>query len=876
MKPLKLVMRAFGPYAGEETLDFTVLGGKGLYLITGETGAGKTTVFDAVSYALFGRASGGARNNYKMLRSDFAEERARTIVELDFASGADRYNIRREIIPHFARKTEDVSYTESVSLTLPDGTVIDRSRDAEAKILDIVGLDREQFAQIVMIAQNDFLRFLQSGTDERVKILRRIFGTEALRNFQENLKTRAKDRDDERKTLLRDFEKRGVDPYGREARFAEWERQINDDGAAVKEADAKLAAYGLEREALAGKTAVAEELGKAFSGLAARRLALEAHSAVREEMAAVSRRRQRGETALRNVKPLADRAGEAEKTYNAASAELEKAKAGERKAALAFEQAGKTLSGLPPLENAQAEFDGLRREWEQADAKLKKLSALKGDYGAITEKQNKLADGQAEFEKLAARYNSAKDEYDGMYERFLRGQAGVLARTLKSGESCPVCGSPEHPAPAAPPGEGISESELDGLKAKSDRAKEKLDAGAADCAALRTGVDVLKERFLKDLSEFAPGAAWDAAGDMLSAVLSAAKAGADELAAKKNSGESALAALKKNREAAAKKHSESETALASASALAAERENREKETRALRGAADSAFKDALAANGYAGIAGYAAALVTEKELAALTKTLADYEENGKHLRRDIARLESETAGKEPPDLEKLNAEAGRVKEAADTLRSVRDEKKLRLDNTARVLKELKESAQKLAETEKEYAALKGLSDAANGRLNFETYAQTAYFERVLRAANTRFKAMSQNRYAFLRKEESGDGRKRMGLEIEVADSYTGKNRGANSLSGGESFMASLSLALGLSDVVQRSAGGIRIDAMFIDEGFGSLDAEVLELAVRTLSDMAGGDRVIGIISHVSELRERIDRQVRVEKTSAGSKLRLAV
>jgi exonuclease SbcC len=172
--------------------------------------------------------------------------------------------------------------------------------------------------------------------------------------------------------------------------------------------------------------------------------------------------------------------------------------------------------------------------------------------------------------------------------------------------------------------------------------------------------------------------------------------------------------------------------------------------------------------------------------------------------------------------------------------------------------------------------VKQLADAANGKLDFETYAQMAYFERVLRAANLRLRIMSQNRYTLLRKTDSDDGRRRSGLEMEVMDSYTGKARSANSMSGGESFMASLSLALGLSDVVQQSAGGVRLDAMFIDEGFGTLDADVLELAIRTLSEMAGTNRIIGIISHVTELRERIDKQVQVEKTSAGSKIYLAV
>lgn len=163
MKPLKLKMCAFGSYAREETLDFSELGANGLYLITGETGSGKTTIFDAISYALFGKASGNARSGYKMLRSDYAEGRIKTFVELDFSSGGNLYKIRREITPHFSRKTEEVSYTDSVSLTLPDRTVIDRSRDVDAKITEVVGLDRDQFAQIVMIAQNDFFVFSKAA-----------------------------------------------------------------------------------------------------------------------------------------------------------------------------------------------------------------------------------------------------------------------------------------------------------------------------------------------------------------------------------------------------------------------------------------------------------------------------------------------------------------------------------------------------------------------------------------------------------------------------------------------------------------------------------------------------------------------------------------
>ena len=580
------------------------------------------------------------------------------------------------------------------------------------------------------------------------------------------------------------------------------------------------------------------------------------------------------------------------------------------------------------------------------------LTGLKSDFDAITEKQGKLSDAQAEFETLTTNYKAAKTQYDELYEQFLRGQAGVLAATLKNGEPCPVCGSTEHPMPATAPDDDVSESKLKKLNTESDKAKEKLDAKTADCSALRAEIktlikrfegdasmclsatsfetagtllvdkigevrqsssematrrandekalsdlaiqtenaakrkeemapqctsfsveiDTKKNRFLKDFNEYVPDVAWSTVGDELFSLLAETKTAVAELTTKKNSDETQLAELKKNREAAAKAHSDSETALSSARTLAGEREKREQEQQTLRDTADLAYRDALTANEFPDEIEYVAALITEEELTAIMKRLSDYEENGKQINRDITRLESETAGKEQPDLDKLNAEATGIKEAEGLLRSVREEARLRLDNTSRIMKELRKSAEALVKIEKEYAALKGLSDTASGKLDFETYAQMAYFARVLRAANLRLKLMSQNRYTLLRKEESGDRRFKTGLELEVLDVYTGKARSANSLSGGESFMASLSLALGLSDVVQQSAGGIHLDAMFIDEGFGSLDAEVLELAISTLSEMAGTNRIVGIISHVAELRERIEKQIRVEKTPDGSRI----
>lgn len=1158
MKPLKLKIGAFGSYANEEVLDFSELGGNGLYLITGETGSGKTTIFDAISYALFGKASGNARNSYKMLRSDYAEGRTKTFAELDFSSGGNLYQIRREIIPHFARITEEVSYTDSVSFLLPDGTVLDRSREVDAKVLEVIGLDRDQFAQIVMIAQNDFLRFLQSGTDERVKILRRIFSTGALKLFQESLKTRAKAKEDERKAVIRDFEKHGIDHNNARQQFAQWEQEIITDSEEVKRTDESLKELDKAKEEFAAKIAVAESLCKIFEDLVTQQTALEEHNAKADEMAALLQRQKHGEIALRKVKPFADKYAEVETVYTKANADLGFAKADVETAVLALQQAEKVIAELPLFEEAQSSFDKLKQKWQESSDKLNKLSSLDGNYKIIIEKQSALDTAQAELEKievfieslpsldktkealdkltreweqegdklktltslqaeygiiiekerelstlqgefatlletikglpsldevrqqferllsdvekaneklgllmtlqsdwseiatkqklleteqaelvhLNSDYNSAKGKYDELYEQFILGQAGIIAGTLREGEPCPVCGSSDHPAPARAPSGDISDTKLKRLLFDSDEAKKKADRKSSECAALISAIAVLTERFntavaahipngshgnvgelvdlevsaakvhsqelsekksadeislnnlatqtevtakrqadlsprcaallsevttlkdkfvkefavflpdalwenvgtelsgllgntktaveemtvrksadekalaelrenweissdkqtdlkgtcvaltssvstlidrfLKDFAEYIPGVIWDNAGAELSALQSETANQVSELTAKKVIDEAALAKLKTEWDTARKNQTDCNTELVKTKARKDEREIYEQECHKQHEETQELFASAISVNGFENEAEYSSSLISEDDLTAIAKQLADYDESGRRIRHDIDRLTKDTADKEKPDLEKLKCDFDEIKTASDALLLERDETKLRLDNKLRILKELKKSADALAKIEREYAAIRSLSDTANGKLDFETYAQMAYFERVLRAANLRLKVMSQNRYVLLRKEEGGDGRKRMGLEIEVADSYTGKSRSANSLSGGESFMASLSLALGLSDVVQQSAGGIHLDAMFIDEGFGSLDAEVLELSIRTLSDMADGNRIIGIISHVADLRERIDKQVRVEKTHSGSKIRLVV
>lgn len=1158
MKPLKLTMCAFGSFAEEAVLDFEALGANGLYLITGETGSGKTTIFDAISYALYGKASGSARSSYRMLRSDYAKPRDRTVVELCFLCGGSVYRIRREIRAHIARKTGEVSYSDSVALTLPDGTVMDRSREVDMKMLEVLGLDREQFAQIVMIAQNDFLRFLQSGTDERVRILRSIFNTDALRRFQDGLKAEAKARREERDLVIRDFERHGVDHNSAKATFEAWEQENEVDRARLALCDKQLKELNQHREAASAGIAIARRLSEDLDELARQQEALDAHSAQAEAMEEARSRRHRGELALRRVKPFADKAMEAGRAHARERAELALAQSGEQAAAEALKRAELAIAELAPLEEAQADFEKLKQAWQAAADRRDRLTALRVDHQAILDgqarlknaeealagvqaliaglapvdeaqraleklawdcrmaeekrtrldslqaeaqdilkqerellkrqqereglertmrglkplgearhelehlqreaeravarhealkglqlrqqdiagKQKVLAGDQEQLLKLRDAYQAAQAGYEEHYERFLLSQAGILAESLRAGEACPVCGSIDHPMPAGAPRGDVSESRLRQLRADAEKAQKAADQQATACSLLHREIGLLEEqqlsalkglldasdagqaaalidgalaeadanrqklekqlldseaalltleklttetggrlevllplcsslraevntrqaallkalreflpdagwaeaagalpallkrsqdalyqlnlnradqekslqelrerwesaekrrdglqaervelastastligRFMRDFAAFAPQTAWEGAGDELAALLREAEELLSCLAARKAREGAALEKLSMDWERARKARADSAETLTAARSRLEERGKHEQQARDALEAAESAFQEALRSSGFEGQAAYLYFLLTEEALVALSGQLQHYEEDGRRIIRDIERLSRETQGKERPDLDALQSAFDALRSRAEALGHERDELRLKLESRSRILDELREAATSLAKIEAEYAAVLQLSNIANDRLDFETYAQMAYFERVLRAANQRLKLMSQNRYLLMRREEPGDRRRRTGLEIEVADSYTGKSRSANSLSGGESFMASLSLALGLSDVVQQSSGGVRLDAMFIDEGFGSLDAEVLELSVRTLSDMADGSRIIGIISHVAELRERIDRQVRVEKSPGGSSIRLVL
>ena len=571
MKPLKLTISAFGCYAGVETLDFGALGTHGLYLISGDTGSGKTTIFDAISFALFGQASGLTREHYPMLRSDFADEAAHTYVDLTFSTRRGIHRIVRTIRP---------TGGQQVDLTLPDGSVVSGEVNVKGRMQEVIGLTRDQFAQIVMIAQNDFLRFLRSGTTKRVEILRQIFNTAHLRAFQEQLKQLTKDVRDEREYILHDFEKYQVDVFDRHRKFEEWQRLIGEDSHQLERTDQELGILQRRRDELSAKLALAQEMQSRFDELSALRSLAERLEGRRPQMEDLKVRVLRGQEALHHVKPSADAFHKATAAWRQASSELAAAMEGERLAIDERQASEQALRSLPDPERAQGEYDESTRRWqlesdrlislgslmsvyndlltrrstldttlseledvekillslpdpdalreqaaelerqrEQADGRQRRLADTKTEYDAVREQQGRLERCRLDFDDLKRDYHLEDERARRMENAFFDAQAGLLALHLKEGEPCPVCGSTGHPAPAELGDDSVTQQTLGEQRQAAERSRNSMQEQSRQCSVLQEEIHVRRQRLERDLADLVPQWNDDGGAELISLSL---------------------------------------------------------------------------------------------------------------------------------------------------------------------------------------------------------------------------------------------------------------------------------------------------------------------------------------------------------------------
>ena len=1088
MRPLRLEISAFGPYAGKEVIELDKLGKCGLYLITGDTGAGKTTIFDAVTYALYGEASGDNRRA-DMMRSMYAEASTPTYVELVFEYKGETYKVRRspEYIRPAKRGTGETKSPAAAEITFPDERTVSGRTNVNREINELLGITRDQFKQIAMIAQGDFLSLLIAETNTRQEIFRRIFRTNRFQRLQmaikddslrltrelgslndsisqyikgiscpdddefsesvdqakngglsaeevcsliEKMNTRDKTRYDIRAKELDEINEQLLAVSGKIA-IAEEKLRRSDElekekalltkqkdviSALEKALEAEKArqpeALTLEREAavirselpgydeldklreqlalsektaadnnrlISEKTNLLEDIRSSAEKLRTELLSLANAGENREKLRSALQRSKERLDSLTALQKELKAYEDTEKRYASAASDAqakEKALSALKERSDSLSEKSAELTGrISALADAGEEREKLLSEKDKLTSKLERLSALEKDKAALSAEEKKLSAAQAVYKEAADRSSAADHELSLRTRLFTDAQAGILAQSLIDGKRCPVCGSESHPFPAPLLDDVPTEAELEELRISAETMREKMSRELGKVQALRGKTEEME----RALSESAAAVTGQSGGDITeictrmrseltarlaendSAIASADKKIAErkelsagiekltkeqaavsagisdtekecsalKLAAEKLRGQADT--LKENISAAISKISPDCTPENAAQTAADEISSLNREIKDITLRLDAEEKNILRRSeiekllpgkesaassltseindlttGTASLNGMISG--TKERIAAAAEKLSSpsrkaAEEKAAALisRKEALTAALEKAAKALSDEEKLRidresrirqlseliAKAGDISlddetAARDSLLSKKndlDEKQKlifsRIEKNTEVLGNVRKYSGESAAAEERCRMVRSLSDTANGnipgkeKIALETYVQTAYFDNIIRRANERLLIMSGGQYTLTRRISGNGMKSQAGLELNVIDHSNGTERSVKTLSGGESFKAALSLALGLSEEIQSRSGGIQLDTMFVDEGFGSLDENSLQQAVKSLADLSEYDRLVGIISHVAELKRKIDRQIIIKKDRTG-------
>ncbi|MDE7162626.1 MAG: SMC family ATPase [Clostridia bacterium] len=917
MKPLRLVMSAFGPYAKRTVVDFTKLGERGLYLICGDTGAGKTTVFDAIVFALYGEASGANREPY-MFRSKYAAEDTPTFVELSFSYCGKTYKIVRN--PEYERRKSRgdgvTSEKANAELTMPDGKVIAKVKDVNRAVVDILGIDREQFTQIAMLAQGDFARLLLSPTEDRKKIFQKVFRTHSFQRLQDELKEQVsavRAQYDAAGSAIAQF-MRGI-LCGESSSYTAQVNTAKDGGMPTAEAVELVSALieedGEQAKIIAGQLKECDgELDKLKVALAE----AERREKLKEQYEQCTRQLALEKERFAGLKAELDSHAEdgakiSALTDNIARLSVQlplydelETKRNElgRLKAVAQNQRDIVKDSTAALESARTKTAALENEKEKLkaaeieavklQAEVRELQGKADELARILDGVDKLHGEYAEYKQAAENYvklrdrsAAAQERYASMNRAYLDAQAGVLAAQLEDGKPCPVCGSVHHPAPATLGGKQIcNAAELDNCKAVAEQAAGEERAASDRAGQLKAAFEARSERIKTDAAKFteiAEGAKLKDVKDALNGIYYGVKGQFGD----KNA---ALNLLKQSLLRADKIAAEIEAGKAQAEKLAA----RIAEAQVQAGKADSSIaqfeKDIKELKGKLAHADRESALRQKTQWEKSRRELeegrertrnayADCDKNVEKLRAQAENFARDLKEANDGDTAALKQRAAELSTRKAALTENSLQVNYRLQTNARCRTDLTRENELAGEIERRYAWIRALSDTANGtlagkeKIMLETFVQAAYFDRVIVRANRRLLVMTDNQYELKRRRSAENNRSQSGLDLEVIDHYNGTSRSVKTLSGGESFKASLSLALGLSEEIQSSAGGIKLDTMFVDEGFGSLDGESLAQAIRALDGLSEGNRLVGIISHVAELKEKIEKQIVVKKDRVG-------
>ena len=925
MKPLKLTMSAFGSYAGKNVIDFTGQQ-QGIFLITGDTGAGKTTIFDAITYALYNQTSGGERNG-NMMRSQYAQPEAETYVELEFLYRGQTYRVRRNPDYKITKtlkngKIREQKVPHSVELTLPDGTVFPEKKNAtDAKIIEILGLTADQFSQIVMIAQGDFLKLLYTKSDERKMIFSKLFRTDIYWKIQENLRRKSMEMDERIQENDRAFEqeKSRIIPLPESEelpldelverlreRLKDALKEQNLRRANVEELNKKITKYeeinklfvSLEKIRQTGKELEARQVEskerrqqienalKADKVLVAEQQNLRQQQAVEQSVQAIAKMEETLTNNQEMFETLKTQLQEVEAEQKREAADIQKKM-------LALEQ---SFPSYEALQNARSEEQQAKKVWEDL-GKISEESFHKKKAGiaALKEQQKRqeqvVEQTKKNWEQTSLSASESAKHYEHMYEAFLKEQAGILAENLSAGCPCPVCGSTVHPDPAKLSDHAVTELEVEQAKKTRAAAEEKRDLAYAAFEAEKTEKQKLAQAVEKEEADFvlaqtiAKQQRKEAEQNYVSLQKIAEQIREKLVYPSLAEAKKQYAAMQKALEAAEQeierkrqKVSELAEAMNTLKGQKLAEEENQKTAKKLAVKTEKEYAKLLEKSGFVSEETYHLAILPERGRSKLEREEKEYESQCLRQQSEQKLLEKQVSGKTYTDTTELNERLKVEKQALKEAEKTYMELHTAYENDRSVLQNCAVYLEKGKKLESEDQVIKSLSKTANGRLSgsakidFETYIQRQYFKQIIHEANKRLLTMSNHQFILKLKEEANTGRKtNEGLDLSVYSLVTDSERDVKTLSGGESFLAALAMALGLSDIVERSAGAIHPDMMFIDEGFGSLDAQSRQQAIEVLGELAGDSRMVGIISHVTELKEQIDRKLVVSRTDKGSR-----
>ncbi|AVR00103.1 exonuclease [Oceanobacillus iheyensis] len=1022
MKPLKLTLTAFGPYKEKEVINFTDLQENRLFVISGNTGAGKTTIFDGICFALYGSASGQDRENNAMLRSDFADDNVHTAVELEFALNERTYRVLRQL-GHIksGNKTKTGERYEFFEITNGDEIpVVDRQMVSEIdrKIEELIGLTQDQFKQIVMLPQGEFRKLLTSQTENKEEILRRLFKTEPYKHITEKIKQKRLAMDDAYKQAVRvrdqyiaaigkSLPKRDSSTLfplleaeyqntkqvldGLEVERQYYEAKIVEDKAAYEHAykshNQKQTTYHLSK-ALNDRFAALEQKENRLKELvdqaeqfekkevqlekAERAQRLAPYEKQREEWRRDEATKQAArKEAEQNKKQIDEKRVEVQAAY-----EKEENKKAEREAIR--KELDKLHDFLPVVKEMDTAKQKLQRlhqqgkatyaEWQQAKEKLEeqknkaekldqKIKTLDQLVEKLPDKQQQLGEMREQI-KLVLDYLKRRDHlrtleteikqqkqvveekrkhYLKLEENWISNQATLLAEHLHDGEACPVCGSVEHPEKATSRSDAISKEQLEKAKHDYDADDSKFREVSANYQAAKTQVEE-KVQELNSYSVSLENAEQTKdklteSGTALKQEVEQLNKARKELADQKQSYEQVKVTTKQLEEkvqAKEKAYQEIKSSYDTSKAVYQERVNnipedvrvlteleqkiqqakkqqemlenawetiqkrlqevKEMQAKAVerlthvqqqcvetttkREEVEKQFTTALAEASFSAETDYQDAKLSEEAFHELKNSVEQFKQTLSTVREQVSELRTELKDKEKADLSAIESELAKLKETYEVTLKTWQESKNYHQEAKDLYQSIAKASEESGDIERKLRTISDLYDAIRGqnnrKISFERYLQIEYLEQIIDAANQRLKHLSNGQFFLMRSDRQESHGRQSGLALDVYDAYTGQTRDVKTLSGGEKFNASLCLALGMSDVIQSFQGNISIKTMFIDEGFGTLDEEALNKAIDTLVDLQQSGRMIGVISHVQELKTIFPAVLEVKKTKEGS------